>query len=349
MTRITHKHKPRKTVKPVHVAAAIVSPAIPTGIPVIQEAEAVKAVQVVQEVQAPQAEQAAQAEQAVPAPRFCTPVGDWLTQYEAVTGLSHRDAQPPLPCQDAALAVKQPRPLLLLADGAGSSAVSEIGSSTVVKGLARLLNSLESLLVSLLDQPTPPSATDATRFARMLTKHACGLQQDLAEAHRRPRKDFRCTLLLAILGQHHWLWLKIGDGAIVTERLSVLPAKAEADAESALELHAHRCVIGEAGKGEFANQTTFIDEYLTPDDVQSGVCPIDDLTGVALMSDGAAERLVAHDGSRVSDQLSRWWDSLRRDALKRRQLTSRLYAEDFTRGTSGDDCSIALAARGVEV
>ncbi|MBE0508758.1 MAG: hypothetical protein IBX50_18900, partial [Marinospirillum sp.] len=64
------------------------------------------------------------------------------------------------------------------------------------------------------------------------------------------------------------------------------------------------------------------------------------------MSDGAADRLVANDGSKVSSQISGWLHDLRQGKLKRRALTRLFYSDAFTQGTTGDDASLALAASG---
>ncbi|MBE0508233.1 MAG: protein phosphatase 2C domain-containing protein [Marinospirillum sp.] len=272
-----------------------------------------------------------------PVPEFFLPNQKWEALYEAVAGLSHRDARPPLPCQDAAIAAASPRPWVMVADGAGSSAVSEIGSQAVVTGLGRLANTLEKQLSSLLDDPQAITEETARAQGLLFVKHAKGILDDLATQHRRPQKDFRCTLLFAIQGKAHLLWVKIGDGALVVEQLR----------KEQGQLHPELRTLGEVGKGEFANQTTFIDDHLQPSDVQVGVHPTDNLTGFAAMSDGAADRLVANDGSQVSSQVSGWLNDLRQGKLKRRTLTRLFYSDAFTRGTTGDDASIALAASGL--
>lgn len=259
----------------------------------------------------------------------------WQACYEAVTGLAHRDANPPLPCQDSSLGLATPRPAVIVADGAGSSAVSELGAQAVTIGLARLLNTLEKQLAELLDKE---SQEDKLRpFGLLLVKHAKGILDDLAAQHRRPQKDFRCTLLLLVQGKERLLWVKVGDGALVTERLTLKQDT----------LHPELVALGELGKGEFANHTTFIDDHLQPDSVQTGTCASAYITGFAAMSDGAADRLVSNDGKRVSDQISDWLHELRQGKLKRRALTRLFSSEQFTRGTSGDDASIALCASSI--
>lgn len=268
-----------------------------------------------------------------PAVRNMLPGVHWQALAEAVVGLAHRDAASPLPCQDSANASCKPRALVIVADGAGSSAVSEIGAQALVTGLSRLLNTLEQQASILLDRPELDEKKSRD-FSLLLVKHALGILQDLSSQHRRPLKDFRCTLLLAVHGKHNTLWLKIGDGALVGEQISLNGGQRQSKLFT----------LGEVGKGEFANLTTFVDDHLQPSDVQSGLYPSALLTGLAAMSDGAADRLVANDGSRVACRVSDWLDQLRSGKLKRRTLVRAFYADDFTKGTTGDDCSIALAA-----
>lgn len=334
------RSKPRKALSPAVNTAiqpvATATPSPPTS----------KACQAEQSTGAGSAQLTAEPSRPGPADtsetlRAPTGLPSWQSLHEAVVGLSHRNASPPLPCQDAALARSLPRPTLLIADGAGSSAVSEIGAQAVITAVARLLHTLDRQLASLLDDPLSAAhsadhAQQARHFALLLVKHARGVLEDLAAQQRRPQRDFRCTLLLMVLGETSALWLKLGDGALVYERVS-----AEADGEMRTVL----CTLGEPGKGEFANTTQFIDEQLSPDDVQSGLLPLAGITGLAAMSDGAAEKLIAQNGSQVARQLQHWLQALRRGQLPRRDLTRSFYSEAFCHASSGDDCSIALLAR----
>ncbi|ART83425.1 hypothetical protein CBP31_13005 [Oceanisphaera profunda] len=275
-------------------------------------------------------------------PLACVINHQWQSMHEQVAGRSHRNALQPMPCQDVAFSAIQPRPILLLADGAGSAAVSEQGAQALVSGISRLLNTLEQQVASLLDQPTS-TAAEARQFCLLLIKHGIGLLTDKASEQRRAVKDFNATFLVAILGKENWLWLRVGDGGLVMETMTV-EQNAEATAGAKMQLSPTLTVLGSSGKGEFANQTTFVNAHLQPEQVQSGFMPIAGLTGLALMSDGAAERLVAYDGSRASSQLSQWFHSLRAGKLKRHTLVQRLVAEEFVTGMSGDDCSLALLA-----
>jgi serine/threonine protein phosphatase PrpC len=260
----------------------------------------------------------------------------WFVQEEAVVGLAHRARN--LPCQDAAQAVSHPRTALVLADGAGSSAVSEIGARAVVRATMRLLDTVDKPLLTWLDHDCPEPELEARQCALLLVKHAIGTLKDLAAEHRRELKDFRCTYLVAVLGAQRLFWLKVGDGAIVLETRRPL-----ADEQGQLAWVHELSVLGEPGNGEFANQTQFLDS-IRPEEVQIGCLPVEPVSGLALMSDGAAERLVANDGSRVAQRVSKLLLQLRQDKLPRTVLTRMFYEEGFCSGTSGDDRSIALAA-----
>ena len=239
-------------------------------------------------------------ERAAPSPvfpsRWCSPRGEWQTMWEAVVGLAHRDSVPPTPCQDAAGAVNKPRPIILIADGAGSSAVWEVGAGAVVTATLRLLDTIEHDTVAILDSVLDVAASTLNRFAKMLVKHAKGTLSDIAEIERRSIRDFRCTFLCIVLGKARTIWVKVGDGALIIERIEVATS---AKSEEKLQLLPHLTILGSPGKGEFANQTTFVDDQLSVADVQWGVVDARLITGAAVMSDGAAEKLVSHDGSRA--------------------------------------------------
>lgn len=271
------------------------------------------------------------------APSYVMASDSWQTLAEAVVGLAHRARD--LPCQDAAGAVTAPHPALVLADGAGSAAVSEIGARAVVSAILRLLDTLSRPLTDLLDGEISDPDESARQWGLLLIKHAHGIMKDLAQEHRRPLKDFRSTLLIMIRGQRRLLWAKVGDGSLVIERVALTSITAGGDSIQESELSC----LGESGKGEFANETSFLDE-ITPETMQCGVIDATTICGMAMMSDGAAERLVANDGSRVASRVSTLLQQLRDQQLKRQKLTQMFYEEGFCHATTGDDRAIALAA-----
>lgn len=268
-------------------------------------------------------------------PQHLAQVSTELAQVfaEATVGIQHRQSNIQLPCQDAAKATIKPRPILIVCDGAGSAAVSDIGSQALVTQMTRLCQSLEPLIAPYLDQK---NNQDLYPLIRVLVRHAIGILEDCATTHRRSIRDFRSTLNFAIVGTEHILWLKIGDGEIVHEQIMV-------DSDS-LPQTQYQC-LGEHHKGEFANQTQFIDDQLKLNDVHWGILPSKTTTGLVLMSDGASEKLVSHDRTNVARQISTWLEQLRQNQFKVTEFYQRIYAEDFLNRSTGDDRSIALYSR----
>jgi hypothetical protein len=259
-------------------------------------------------------------------------VGPWQLVHGAFVGTSH--LQRAIACQDATGAVAHPRLVLVATDGAGSSSASDWGAQAVVAGVIRLVHTLDRHFAALLDQEiaTPQGARD---WALTVVKHAHGLLEDLSVTTRMGVRDLRSTLLAFVAGTTQCLWLKVGDGAIVCETWD--------DVAQAWQCR----TLGSMGKGEYANETVFLDA-VRPEDVQWGLIPAAKLGGVALMSDGAAERLVANDGSRVADRMSTLFGALREQQLSAADLARLFYSEEFCRQMSGDDRCLAMASRQYE-
>lgn len=256
------------------------------------------------------------------------PLGDWRIVGDAVVGLAHRKRK--IPCQDAVFWRTSPRPILALSDGAGSGVASELGARALVMGATRLIATLEEELVPWLDGETPEVHHAANRLAAQVLTHAQGLLEDLATTERRSIADIRGTLLLAVFGRRKVFWWQVGDGATVCVRAE----------ESE--------VLGDVSraKGEYANQTCFVDRA-GMDDIQHGVLDTERTLALALMSDGAAERLVSSDGQRVAHRLRRWSEQIAEDALSALDLAVAFHEPAFVGGTTLDDRSIVMAARPV--
>ena len=252
---------------------------------------------------------------------------------EALVGIQHRQPNIQLPCQDAAQATIKPRPILIVCDGAGSAAVSDLGANALTTQLTRLCQSLEPLLATYLDVAQPH---DFSTLVRIVIRHAMGILQDCAALHRRSIRDFRSTLNLVIVGSVHSLWLKVGDGEIVQEHLFQLDTE---------QVHVDYQCLGLHNKGEFANQTQFIDDQLQFSDVHWGVLDSQITTGLVLMSDGAAEKLVSVNRDQVAGQITQWLQQLRGDQFKVAELYKRFYSKEFLTRSTGDDRSIVLYAK----
>lgn len=264
----------------------------------------------------------------------------WQLTGAAITGLAHWQKQ--LPCQDAVRWSQQPRPVLVLADGAGSAAVSELGAQALTQGMLRFITSLEDEVSAWLDQEHSPEAlhTLQASWRQRLLRHAQGLLHDLADNQRRSVRDVRATLQMAVLGQKHCFWWQVGDGAIVVQEPTVAPDAPPDAPTSSLR------VLGSSQqtKGEFANQTCFVDAACL-DDVQCGHLATHHTLGWVLMSDGGAEKLVAHDASRVAARLGQWLERTAQRKLSPQDLAVAYHDASMWQRTTLDDRAIVLARR----
>ncbi len=262
------------------------------------------------------------------------PVGQTLTDWnicgEAVVGLAHRRRNEV--CQDAIHYLNTTRPILVLSDGAGSGLVSELGSKTLTIGMGRFFNSLDSEFQLFLDNYKLLNDEEIVKekcnyWSLIALNHAKGLLEDAAILNKRNIKDLRGTLLFVIVGKYFTFHFQLGDGSIVYQNKNK-------------ELKA--ILPNENSKGEFANQTIFVDGA-TIDDVQSGVLLSNEINALALMSDGINCKLVSTDGSKVAGRMNEWFDLLADNNLTRDKLTAMFYSQEMSERTNYDDRSIILA------
>lgn len=270
-----------------------------------------------------------------PVLKYAIGTGQNYSLAQASVGLSHLNGKIQTPCQDSVKASLTPRPVLIACDGAGSSTMSDIGSNTICIQLTRFCKSIEPILGAWLDVETP--VQDYTLLVKMIYRQTIGILKDLSEEYRRDVKDFRSTLNFAIIGEYHILWLKVGDGEIIKQTIQYYDDKPNEF------IHKLEC-IGEQVKGEFANQTQFVDEHLKFEDIQWGILKRSEVQGLAIMSDGASEKLVSNNRDKISGQINQWLDSLREQKLKASDIAKRFYSEEFNHRSAGDDRSIVLWA-----
>jgi hypothetical protein len=256
------------------------------------------------------------------------PLSEWQICGEAVTGLAHR--RNGLPCQDAVAWHSTTRPILALSDGAGSAVVSERGAVALVSGVSRFIVSMEDAVSPWLDGTAGNAREQAELWSRRLLTHARGLLDDLAHAERRNVREVRATLLLAMVGTVRSFWWQVGDGAIVAQSVDGL--RVLTDTVKA--------------KGEFANQTCFVD-MASSVDVQFGLLSTSEIFGLALMSDGGAEKLVAHDGSRIAPRVGKWFDAVAQQMFSADKIALAYHEPEMWERTSLDDRSVVLTARSV--
>lgn len=159
----------------------------------------------------------------------------WKVLTASVPGRGHIIKD--IPCQDASVAVTNPRPALLVCDGRGSAKYSHLGAQAAIRAFAGLCYNIEPLLVKALDE------TNSVRWeelACIFYRSLANAQSCLADEYRTDRREFDFTANLAVAGKSRIGFMQIGDGAIVVS-----------------EGGATRTLFS-MDKGEFANQTEFI-------------------------------------------------------------------------------------------
>jgi hypothetical protein len=258
---------------------------------------------------------------------------EWRAIYATTVGRSHLQSHPQVECQDAAKAVSRPRAAIFVADGAGSARLSHLGSKSVVENLAGFINSKESSHRDILDQEQIINCNESNEsdkekeYAYKFIKYAIEGLRKISETEDCSVEDLKCTLLMAVLGKHYLFWLKVGDGFIVVEK------------DNKLEL------LGSLGKGEFANQTTFLSERLKDEAISYGFLPVQNVTGIAAFTDGAGETLVSIDGSKIAGRLSSFFAQSRAGNFDNDSLRGFLEDETVWASPKGfDDRGIALLA-----
>lgn len=257
---------------------------------------------------------------------------NWRGVAAASVGAKHLKATPPAPCQDAALIRSDgaSRPCAFVADGAGSALLSHLGANAAVLRLSHLTAALEDVHAHMLDAPKKPREEEMRAHARRFLIHAAETLRDLATTEKNRFKEFHCTLLLAVAGAARIFWLKVGDGHIVCERN-----------RATLE------VIGPSGKGEYANVTNFIEENPAATTFTAGFLPAAGISGLALMTDGAGEKLVSNDNKRVAARLSHFFSAIRNAQFGKEDLQNFLADAKIWsgQGVTGDDKGIALLSQ----
>lgn len=257
-----------------------------------------------------------------------TKIDDWSTASEAVVGFRHRLNQQV--CQDYCSSQISPRPVLVLCDGAGTAAVSDLGAQALCSGLSRLMVSIEPLLTQWLDDDTATNTAVDELLSNIISRHSKGILKDLAQKHKRPMNDFRSTLLLCVIGQSQIYWCQVGDGYLLHRTNKKLDNIWK--------------IISPPEKGEFANHTCFVDDKLTLSQLQHGLLPSHEATALIAMSDGAGERLVCQRSGKVGNIVEWIYDKVTREPTAIKSLSGFLSDPNIWDSTTGDDKSLAILA-----
>lgn len=204
---------------------------------------------------------------------------NWRVAAASAVGTSHLGTG--LPCQDAhASRLIQTESgevlVLLVSDGAGSAAYSDVGSAAAVSYFAEALETYLAAGGDVAD-------LGRERVAEWLQGLIVQMEARAKELGHQVR-DYACTLLLAVLASDAAAFMQIGDGAIVVSH-------GVEDGWSYIFWPQH---------GEFANTTNFVVSANAMEAFEFEVAPrrIDE---ISMFSDGI-EKLVLHDASKSVHQ-----------------------------------------------
>ena len=246
----------------------------------------------------------------------------WRVAASSVRGVSHVRLEQP--CQDAHAVVLLPNGALVaaVADGAGSAAISEVGSTLAAKTAVAAIATLAAL----------PEAGDADGWRTVLTEALRMAQIQLeAEAERREVdvNALATTLLLAVATAEGIAVMQVGDGAIVV---------GDTDGNArALTFPLH---------GEYANTTVFLTGTDALPTAQFGLHPA--ATHLALFSDGlqriALDMTTGTPFAPFFQPLFRFVATEAEATAAQTQLTSFL-SSARVQERSDDDITLVLAAR----
>jgi hypothetical protein len=177
--------------------------------------------------------------------------------------------------QDAAYARLTPRPIVLVADGRGSSDHSEIGAGAAPDCVAATVDQCEALLALCLDTDNFPPEVRVARweqFADTLRQALVRRQEDLARTHALDADELEFTLAVAVVGTKYVGIIQVGDSCIVLER--------RLEVELALP----------PDRGEFANETNFISPREgSASKMASRMVSMRDVTGLVAFTDGVSQ------------------------------------------------------------
>ena len=166
-----------------------------------------------------------------------------------------------LPCQDFSDYLRcrigdETALIIGISDGAGSAALSHLGSQAAVAALLRQAASYGRTVADI-------SREDVQMWFANTLAHL----KEVAEKEKIEVRDLACTVLVAVLGERHAVFAQIGDGAWIAETNGVFGA------------------VTWPQNGEFANETKFITSPDALESTQFQTC-CEPLTAAAGFTDG---------------------------------------------------------------
>ena len=240
----------------------------------------------------------------------------WLAATTCLRGRDHERAG--TPCEDRLEATEHDdAQAIVLADGAGSARLAELGARHVAQ---------------------TASASLAHRFDELFALGSNGLADALlgelreqiarvAEDHRAAREELAATLLFVAVKAGRFIAGNLGDGVVGCAR------------------GGEHAVLCAPQRGEFATQTFFVTSRDAAERIKVAVGPVGDIDTFVLMTDGAAQ--ILHD--RRAGQLAPAVMTIASwlDAHPQRTASDALTANliRLRGGRTGDDCSVAVIRR----
>ncbi len=256
------------------------------------------------------------------APPFTGRLAAWTGAAASAPGRRH--IREGIPCQDASAAGIEPRPYLVVADGRGSAEHSDIGAQAACETIPQTVKAAETLLSQVLDHEDEENARTLWPIATdLLFKSVQVRQAGIAGLRGLPSRQLEHTLLLAIIGTRRIATLHVGDGAIVEERGGVLGT------------------LSAPQRGEFANITCFLGADTRADQVRTQLVPAEDVTALAAVSDGAADRMIHSQTNEPAKGFTQIFQQARDGRFRQRNIL-RFLTEEFWEPIVQDDRSLAL-------
>lgn len=208
----------------------------------------------------------------------------WKNAQTYVIGKYHINNN--LPCQDRTFYLEENGvKVMSLADGAGSQPNSQIGAEIACKTICQLLadNFVEYLMYFEYEKEDPSKHfLNMKKLSKLITSHVVSKLKEKAVLMNVPLKELSSTLLFFAIKDNRYIYGHIGDGVICGlyndnngQRLKL---------------------ISDAENGAAANITFFITDPDAADHLRLGFGRIENLAGVIMSSDGAADVLFSKNG-----------------------------------------------------
>ena len=191
-----------------------------------------------------------------------------------------------MPCQDRTYYLEgNGVKVIALADGAGSQPNSHIGAEIVCKEICELLtnNFYEYLMYFEHEKENPlKHKANMKELNKIIVSHVVGKVKDKALMMNVNIKELSSTLLFFAIKDNYYIQGHIGDGVIV--------ASYSENGGDRLK------ILSEGENGAAANITYFVTDSDAQDHLRLASGKIDNLVGVIMSSDGAADVLFSKNG-----------------------------------------------------